>query len=246
MINAGAHRFAAPAAVVQLRRQVVGIGDSHRRHTARSRPGAVGVAASPSGAEARGSLKRAVAIVGATGLPYRPSGSHSRRRAVGEQLRYRAAASAACSCPLAVARFALMPVNLLSCRNFQGGSIPARCSGSLLDRRTRDADVVDHQRAGRGYPAITRSTLLAMPSDIKVVTGLSTAGLLAPAVWIFPRASGQPSGRPEGLSGCVTITSCNSEPNAPSGEPIVWRMMKSGTGCFFPIEQAGSFSSTDL
>ena len=63
MINAGAHRFAAPAAVVQLRRQAVGIGDSHRRHTARSRPGAVGVAVSPSGAAARGSLKRAVAIV---------------------------------------------------------------------------------------------------------------------------------------------------------------------------------------
>lgn len=140
------HRFAAPAAVVQLRRQAVGIGDSHRRHTARSRPGAVGVAVSPSGAAARGSLKRAVAIVGATRLPCRPSGSHSRRRAVGEQLRYRAAASAARSCPLAVARFALMPVNLLSCRNFQGGSIPARRSGALLDRRTRDADVVDHQR----------------------------------------------------------------------------------------------------
>ena len=82
----------------------------------------------------------------ATGEPCRPSGSHSRRRVVGEKLRYRAAASAARSCPLAVARFALMPVNLLSSRNFQGGSIPARRSGSLLDRRTRDADVVDHQR----------------------------------------------------------------------------------------------------
>ena len=65
MINAGAHRFAAPAAVVQLRRQTVGIGDSHRRHTARSRSGAVGVAVSPIGAAARGSLKRAESIVGA-------------------------------------------------------------------------------------------------------------------------------------------------------------------------------------
>ena len=87
MINAGAHRFAAPAAVVQLRRQAVGIGDSHRRHTARSRPGAVGVAASPSGAAARGSLKRAESIVGARQVNLADQVAVT--AAVREQFRYR-------------------------------------------------------------------------------------------------------------------------------------------------------------